>query len=133
MADLIGISASAYCRLERGQVNPRLRSLQNAALVLGCDLTDLIEEKHREWLPGPKANPPVVPPTDLDRLSLRRSSKFQQRPDPDDYKEAAEQWRLKGPDSLREAPKAQPPRAPLFTLLPDRRTLVTEERPGRAA
>jgi len=65
-----GISRTSYIRLEHGGYrNPPLRSLSNCAIVLGCQLEDLIEAKWREWLdfsadaPRP-AQPPAAWHTD---------------------------------------------------------------------
>jgi transcriptional regulator with XRE-family HTH domain len=45
LADAIGISVPTYRRLERAETdNPSLRYLVNAALALGVDVNDLIED-----------------------------------------------------------------------------------------
>jgi transcriptional regulator with XRE-family HTH domain len=50
LADAIGISEPTYRRLERGQMtSPPLGYLVNAALALGVELDDLIEDAWREW------------------------------------------------------------------------------------
>lgn len=51
LAAAIGISVPTYRRLERGQTdNPPLRYLVNAALALGVELDELIEDEWRTWL-----------------------------------------------------------------------------------
>ncbi|HEU4973835.1 MAG TPA: helix-turn-helix transcriptional regulator [Baekduia sp.] len=50
LAVAIGISLPTYRRLERASTdNPPLRYLQNAALALGVELDDVIEDSWREW------------------------------------------------------------------------------------
>jgi transcriptional regulator with XRE-family HTH domain len=50
LADAIGVSVPTYRRLELGNVdNPGLRYLFNAALALGVELDELIEDSWREW------------------------------------------------------------------------------------
>jgi DNA-binding XRE family transcriptional regulator len=46
-----GISRTSYLRLERkdGYGNPPLRYLSNCAIVLGCELEDLIEPEWHTW------------------------------------------------------------------------------------
>ena len=63
LADAIGISEPTYRRLERGQMtSPPLGYLVNAALALGVQLDDLIEDRWREWheLRGDRPSPPVA-------------------------------------------------------------------------
>lgn len=51
MSATTGIPRGSYLRLEHGDfVNPPLRQLANCALVLGCQLEDLIEPEWRRWL-----------------------------------------------------------------------------------
>jgi transcriptional regulator with XRE-family HTH domain len=48
MAEVTGMSRSAYWRLERGRIdNPPLRYLTNCAIVIGVAVDELIED---EWL-----------------------------------------------------------------------------------
>jgi transcriptional regulator with XRE-family HTH domain len=62
LADASGISIATLQRLERGLVeNPPLRYLTNCALVLGCELDDLVEESWRTWLPLARPEPPADP------------------------------------------------------------------------
>ena len=50
LAAAIGISLPTYRRLERATTdNPPLRYLQNAALALGVELDDVIEDSWRQW------------------------------------------------------------------------------------
>jgi len=50
MAEAIGISEPTYRRLERGRMSsPPLGYLVNAALALGVELDDLIEDRWRDW------------------------------------------------------------------------------------
>lgn len=50
MARATGISVGTYRRLERGETAaPNLRHLGNCALVLDCEVEDLIEDEWREW------------------------------------------------------------------------------------
>jgi transcriptional regulator with XRE-family HTH domain len=50
MAAAIGVSLATYRRLESGeQDNPPVRYLSNAALCLGVQLEDLIEDEWRTW------------------------------------------------------------------------------------
>lgn len=62
LAQVMGVSLETLRRLERGRVdNPPLRYLVNAAIVLGVELDDLIEEEWRAWMPltpGAAAPPP---------------------------------------------------------------------------
>ena len=45
-----GISLRTLQRIERLEVdNPPVRYLANCAIVLGCELDDLIEPEWREW------------------------------------------------------------------------------------
>jgi transcriptional regulator with XRE-family HTH domain len=62
LADAIGISEPTYRALERGKMtSPPLGYLVNAALALGAELDDVIEERSRAWhelradRPGPPA------------------------------------------------------------------------------
>jgi transcriptional regulator with XRE-family HTH domain len=51
LAEEIGISLPTYRRLERNKMrNPPMRYLVNAAIVLGCDWTDLVEPEWERWL-----------------------------------------------------------------------------------
>lgn len=51
LAEAVGISIATYRRIERGQTaNPPLRYLTNAALALGVELDDVIEDEHRGWM-----------------------------------------------------------------------------------
>jgi transcriptional regulator with XRE-family HTH domain len=62
LARAIGISLSSYYRLERGMNrNPPLGYLANAAIVLGCKLEDLIEDRWRSWHVLWQLNPPERP------------------------------------------------------------------------
>lgn len=62
LAEASGISIATLRRLERGSMpNPPLRYLGNCAIVLGCQLEDLIEEQWRDWLPLAKPKPPRKP------------------------------------------------------------------------
>ena len=46
-----GISRTTHLRLERGGFeNPPVRALSNCAIVLGCELEELIEPEWRDWL-----------------------------------------------------------------------------------
>lgn len=78
LADAIGISEPTYRALERGRMtSPPLGYLVNAALALGADLDDVIEESSRAWheLRADRPGPPVPEtfwrrpyrPPDLDR------------------------------------------------------------------
>jgi transcriptional regulator with XRE-family HTH domain len=50
MAAATGIPLSTYWRLERRRLwNPPIRHLTNCAIVLGCELEDLIEDDMRTW------------------------------------------------------------------------------------
>jgi transcriptional regulator with XRE-family HTH domain len=50
LAEAIGIPIASYRRIERGeQLNPPIRCLVNAAIALGCDLEDLIDDWMRRW------------------------------------------------------------------------------------
>jgi transcriptional regulator with XRE-family HTH domain len=50
LAAVICVSRTTYQRLERGEDdNPRLRYYVNAALALGCQLDDLLEDEWCEW------------------------------------------------------------------------------------
>jgi DNA-binding XRE family transcriptional regulator len=50
MAAAIGIAMPTYRRLERGRMaSPPLRYLTNAAIALGVELDDVIEDEWREW------------------------------------------------------------------------------------
>ena len=50
LADRAGLSLRTLQRIERLEVdNPPIRYLTNCAIVLGCELEDLIEPKWREW------------------------------------------------------------------------------------
>jgi transcriptional regulator with XRE-family HTH domain len=52
LAEAVGISLTAYRRLERGQrQNPQLRQLMNCAIALGCELEDLLDDSYRAWYP----------------------------------------------------------------------------------
>jgi transcriptional regulator with XRE-family HTH domain len=58
MADALGISVPTYRRLERNKMdNPGLRYLVNAALALGVELDDIIEDEWREWMVFAKSRP----------------------------------------------------------------------------
>jgi transcriptional regulator with XRE-family HTH domain len=64
LAALIGISGTTYREMETGKnLNPPIGYLANCALVLGCELEDLIDERYRGWfkrhpdMPGPPENP----------------------------------------------------------------------------
>lgn len=62
LADASGLSIATLRRLERGAVkNPPLRYLTNCALVLDCQLEELIEDEWRQWLALAKAKPPADP------------------------------------------------------------------------
>ena len=62
LATASGISIATLRRLERGTVeNPPLRYLTNSAIVLGCQLEDLIEDEWRAWLPLAASKPPRKP------------------------------------------------------------------------
>jgi DNA-binding XRE family transcriptional regulator len=51
MAAATGISRAGYVKLEAGRhPNPLLHWLSNCAIVLDCQLEDLIEDQQREWL-----------------------------------------------------------------------------------
>lgn len=59
LAEATGISIATLRRLERGAVkNPPLRYLANCALVLACELEELIEDEWRRWLPIARKRPP---------------------------------------------------------------------------
>lgn len=63
LASQIGVSESTLQRLELGSTpNPPLRYLTNAAIVLGVQLEDLIEDEWRTWFPLKGAPPPVGHP-----------------------------------------------------------------------
>jgi len=52
MALATGLSLPTYWRLERGRIdNPPIRYLVNCAVVLECELMDVMEEKYLQWLP----------------------------------------------------------------------------------
>lgn len=52
LAELTGISLRTLQRIERAEVdNPPIRYLTNCAIVLECELEDLIEPEWREWRP----------------------------------------------------------------------------------
>lgn len=62
LAAAIGIALPTYRRLERGQMeSPPLRYLTNAALALGVELDDLIEDEWREWFVFDAYRGPTVP------------------------------------------------------------------------
>lgn len=74
LADAIGISEPTYRRLERGlMTSPPLGYLVNAALALGVELDDLIEDVWREWheLRPDRTEPPA--PEDFWRRPYRPS------------------------------------------------------------
>lgn len=54
LAAATGISTSTIRRLENppsiAEANPPLRYLQNCALALGCNVSDLVEPEWKEWL-----------------------------------------------------------------------------------
>jgi transcriptional regulator with XRE-family HTH domain len=50
LARQAGISLRTFQRVERLEVdNPPIRYLTNCAIVLGCELEDLVESAWREW------------------------------------------------------------------------------------
>jgi DNA-binding XRE family transcriptional regulator len=50
MAWATGLASASYIRLERGlRPNPPIGWLANSAIVLGCDLEDLMEDEMHEW------------------------------------------------------------------------------------
>jgi transcriptional regulator with XRE-family HTH domain len=50
LAERAGLSLRTLQRIERLEVdNPPIRYLANCAIVLGCELEDLIEPQWREW------------------------------------------------------------------------------------
>jgi transcriptional regulator with XRE-family HTH domain len=50
LAKQAGISLRTFQRIERLDVdNPPIRYLTNCAIVLGCELEDLVEPAWREW------------------------------------------------------------------------------------
>lgn len=54
MARLTGLTRSTYWRLEKARyVNPPLRYVNNCAIVLGVDLSDVVEPVWLEWLGPP--------------------------------------------------------------------------------
>lgn len=62
LAEAIGISEPTYRRLERGLMTaPPLSYLVNAALALGVELDDVIEDEWRAWheLRADRPAPPV--------------------------------------------------------------------------
>ena len=60
MISRTGLSEATYLRLEQGRhKNAPLRSLNNCALVLGCELMDLVEEEWLEWMPLDLTNAPT--------------------------------------------------------------------------
>jgi len=62
LSDAIGISEPTDRRLERGQMtSPPLGYLVNAALALGVELDDLIEDSWRAWheLRADRTEPPA--------------------------------------------------------------------------
>lgn len=62
LAEASGISIATLRRLERGAMpNPPLRYLANCAIVLGCELEELIEEEWRTWLALSKEKAPNDP------------------------------------------------------------------------
>jgi transcriptional regulator with XRE-family HTH domain len=62
LAEATGLSIATLRRLERGTIdNPPLRYLANCAIVLGCQLEDLIEDEWRAWLALAKPKPPRKP------------------------------------------------------------------------
>lgn len=59
LADAIGIPIASYRRLERGERrNPPLRCLVNAAIILGCELEDVIDDWMRKWYRFDRLEPP---------------------------------------------------------------------------
>lgn len=66
MATAIGISLATYRRLESGRmINPPLRYLVNAALVLAVELDDVVDPKWRTWLTFDARSPGPPAPEDL--------------------------------------------------------------------
>lgn len=64
LAALIGISGTTYREIESGKnANPSIGYLANCALVLECELEELIDSRYRQWyrrhpdMPGPPENP----------------------------------------------------------------------------
>jgi transcriptional regulator with XRE-family HTH domain len=50
LAERAGLSLRTLQRIERLEIdNPPVRYLTNCAIVLGCELEDLIEPAWREW------------------------------------------------------------------------------------
>ena len=50
LAEQAGVSLRTLQRIERLEVdNPPIRYLTNCAIVLGCELDDLIEPAWRDW------------------------------------------------------------------------------------
>lgn len=50
LAEAIGVSRQTYTQLELGEAPRRqLRYLANAAILLGCEIEDLIEDSERGW------------------------------------------------------------------------------------
>lgn len=65
LARAIGVSIATYRRIERGQTpNPPLRYLTNAALALGVQLDDVIEDAWRGWWQRYPDDPPGPPAPD---------------------------------------------------------------------
>jgi transcriptional regulator with XRE-family HTH domain len=78
MAWATGMASASYNRLERGlHLNPPIGWLANSAIVLGCDIDDLIDDEMLEWhWLGQRHDPP--PPEWRER---------------DEALERAERWR----------------------------------------
>jgi transcriptional regulator with XRE-family HTH domain len=62
LAKRTGIRLSTLQRLEQGAAKrpPDISRLQNCAIALGCQLTDLLEDELLEWTPLPGG--PTTPP-----------------------------------------------------------------------
>lgn len=66
LADAVGVSVPTYRRLELGKVdNPGLRYLVNAALALGVELDELIEDDWRAWKSFRSDRPAPPAPSEL--------------------------------------------------------------------
>ena len=70
LARLVGVGHSTIQRMERGEVaNAKLVVLANCALVLGCEIEDLIEPVWRDWAPL-RVQPTEQEIADAKRLSF---------------------------------------------------------------
>jgi transcriptional regulator with XRE-family HTH domain len=58
LAEAVDIPPTTYWRIEVGMKYPTVRDLGNLAIVLGCQVEDLIDDRWREWSkPGSPPEP----------------------------------------------------------------------------